>query len=84
MTDLDCIISQCVEDLWDKFDKDHSGELDYIETRALVVFILGGSAQMFSDEEFSMIFKEFDTNGDQHISRSEMCVFLKQALKLDY
>ena len=64
MTDLDCIITQCVEDLWYKFDKDQSGELDYIETRALVIFILGGTAQEFSDEEFSVIFKEFDTNGD--------------------
>ena len=64
MTDIDCIITQCVEDLWCKFDKDQSGELDYIETKALVVFILGGTAQMFSDEEFNMIFKEFDQNGD--------------------
>ena len=84
MTDLDCIIGQCVEDLWGKFDKDNSGELDYIETKQLVIFILGGSAQTFSDNELQMIFKEFDTNGDQHISRSEMLHFLKKILNLDY
>ena len=84
MTDLDCIIGQCVEDLWGKFDQDNSGELDYIETKKLVVFILGGSAKSFSETEFKMIFNEFDTNGDQHISRSEMLYFLKKILNLDY
>ena len=48
MTDLDAIIVQCVEDIWDKFDTDHSGSLDYIECKRLVEFILGPHAKKFT------------------------------------
>ena len=77
MTDLDAIIVQCVEDIWDKFDHDKNGTLDFIECRKLVNFILGRNARKFSDEEFKMIFKEFDKDGDETISRTEMAYFLK-------
>ena len=49
MTDLDQILSQCVLDIWDKFDTDHSGTLDYIECKRLVEFILGPHAKKFTD-----------------------------------
>ena len=68
MTDLDQIISQCVLDIWDRFDTDHSGTLDYIETKKLVEFILGPHAKKFTDSEFRFIFNEFDKNGDELIS----------------
>ena len=69
MTDLDAIIVQCVEDIWDKFDIDQSGTLDFIECRQFVDFILGGTAKRFSEQEFEIIFNEFDKDGDESISR---------------
>ena len=49
MTDLDQIISQCVLDIWDKFDTDLDGTLDYLECRKLVNFILGPQAKKFTE-----------------------------------
>ena len=84
MTDLDQILHQCVEDIWFKFDTDQSNALDYIECRRFVNFILGSRAEQFTEQEFRLIFQEFDKDGDEQISRPEMWLFLKQVLKLEY
>ena len=71
-------------DIWGKFDENNDGSLNYIECRKFVNFILGANASEFSEEEFFMIFKEFDKDGDETISKPEMSSFLKQILKLDF
>ena len=71
-------------DIWGKFDKDNSGALDYVECRKFVSFLLGTNAKEFSEEEFFMIFKEFDKDGDETISKPEMSYFLKRVLKLEF
>ena len=84
MTDIDQIIEQCVEDIWHKYDKDGSGELDKEEARAFAEKILGPAAASFSDDDFENIFLEFDGDGSGKIDKKEMASFIKRVTGLQY
>ena len=55
-TNIDQVIAKCVDDIWDEYDKDKSGELDKEETKAFVKKTLGDMGDKdgddFSDEDF--------------------------------
>ena len=72
-------IKEMIEQIWEKYDEDHSGELDKIETRAFVLDSLGNldAANEFSDAAFEELFKAFDADNSGTIAKSEMVEFIK-------
>ena len=79
---IDSIIQEAVNQIWDQFDKDKSGALDKEETKKFVQDTLGnlGSGDEFSDEAFDEVFATFDKDGSGTVEKSEMVVFVKQLL----
>ena len=83
MTDVDLILNQCVDDIWDNYDKDGSGSLDKAEAKQFASRILGPEAvKNFSDEDFDICFKEFDEDGSGTIEKAEMAGFIKKVTGL--
>ena len=63
-----------IEKIWQKYDDDGNGELDFYETKNYVKDILGGA---IDDNVFSQIFREFDKDGSGCIGKDEMGEFMK-------
>ena len=85
-TSIDSVITKCVDDIWNQYDKDGNGHLDKEETRKFVqntlVEMSGGSGDDFSDEDFEACFKEFDKDESGTIEKDEMAVFIKKVAGL--
>ena len=80
---IDSIIQEAVNQIWDQFDKDKSGALDKEETKAFVTATLTETGQgSFTADEFTECFASFDKNGDGSISKQEMVAFIKQVANL--
>jgi Ca2+-binding EF-hand superfamily protein len=84
MSDIDGIIEKCIDDIWKTYDKDNSGFLDKLETKAFVKNTLTemGENGEFSEGDFESCFKEFDKDGNGTISRDEMKIFIKKVAGL--
>ena len=78
-SDIDMVVAQCVDEIWEVFDTDNSGSLDKDETKRFVKSTLMDMQEdnPLSDEDFEQCFREFDKNGDGEIERSEMITFIK-------
>lgn len=73
------VIESVISEIWNKYDKDKSGELDKDEARDFVKAELQelGEGCIFNEQEFDALFKEsFDEDGDARIQRDEMRKFL--------
>ena len=83
-TDIDTIINKCVDDIWDKYDKDMSGFLDKEETKAFVKDTMQEMSDNgeWKDEEFEKCFAEFDKDGSGTIEKAEMTLFIKKVAGL--
>ena len=70
-----------VENIFKKYDKDNSGELDRKETMKIVndVFKTEGKRPP-THSSFNQIFKEFDENGDGVLDVKEMQKFVMKFL----
>ena len=78
-------IQAVIDQIWDTYDKDKSGELDKEETKAFVKDTLGnlggGGDDGFSDDAFDEVFSTFDKDGSGTVEKNEMIVFIKQLLQ---
>ena len=73
-SEIDAVISKCVDEIWEKYDKDNSGLLDKEETRRFVMDTLSDMADgaSFADSDFDQCFAEFDKDGSGTIEKNEM------------
>ena len=78
-SDIDMVVAQCVDEIWEVFGTDNSGSLDKDETKRFVKSTLMDMQEdnPLSDEDFDQCFREFDKNGDGEIERGEMITFIK-------
>jgi Ca2+-binding EF-hand superfamily protein len=69
---------QTIDQIWGRYDKDNSGELDKLETlNFLNEFLSLKNKPSVTIEEFNKFFKKFDVNGDNMIEKSEMARFVR-------
>ena len=75
-------IQGVIDQIWETYDVDKSGELDKEETKKFVQDTLGnlGSGDEFSSEAFDEVFSTFDKDNSGTVEKSEMVVFIKQLL----
>ena len=71
-----------VEEIWDKYDEDHSGALDKDETWNFVQEYLGGSGSEIPLEQFDQIFEAFDSDKSGTIDKKEMTLLINQILPM--
>ena len=78
-SDIDIVISRCVQEIWQEYDDDNSGSLDKEETRQLIQSTLCdmSDGKGLSDAEFEACFNEFDMDGSGTIEKNEMIEFIK-------
>ena len=68
-----------MDEIWEVFDADNSGQLDLEETKKFVRSTLGANSQhQMKDEEVEQVFKEFDDDNSGLIDRHEMISFIKK------
>ena len=69
-----------MQSFWPKYDKDNNGVLDKAEIKTFFIEFLGhqkpAGAPDMDDAQFETAFKNFDTNGNGKIEKSEMAKFL--------
>jgi len=69
---------QTIDQIWGRYDKDNSGELDKLETlNFLNEFLAMRNKPSVTIEQFNIFFKKFDVNGDNMIEKSEMARFVR-------
>ena len=75
-------IQAVIDQIWDTYDDDKSGQLDKKETKKFVQDTLGnlGSGDEFSDDAFDEVFGTFDKDGSGTVDKQEMVQFIKQLL----
>jgi Ca2+-binding EF-hand superfamily protein len=77
-----------IDELWDKYDDDNSGALDYSETKNFIRDSLsnlpgdklGEEIPEFNDHAFAEVFNTFDEDGSGTIEKDEMVAFLKHMI----
>ena len=82
-TDLDMVIAKCVDEIWENYDVDNSGELDKEETYRFVRHTLAGVIDDDQDEAIEHVFNEFDVDRSGLIDRKEMITFIKKVSGLE-
>ena len=87
---MDKILLECVEQIWNEYDKDKSGYLDKAECKD---FIMSTVDEMEGipmpsaegdgpEEEFEKCFSEVDRDGNGKISKEEMLGFIKRVANI--
>ena len=70
-----------VDEIWDKFDRDRSGQLNRRETlKFLIHFMTNQGHAPPTNLQFNRFFSEFDVNKDGQISKQEMAQFVLKFL----
>ena len=70
---------QMIDQIWGRYDKDNSGELDKLETlNFLNEFLAMKGKPSVTVEQFNIFFKKYDVNGDNMIEKSEMAGFVRR------
>lgn len=64
-----------IDAIWEKYDDDKSGALDFEETLCFVRDIID---QNITAEAFKDVFEEFDADGSGTIDRDEIAVFIQK------
>ena len=84
MPTVDSIIGEAVDSIWQKYDKDNSGQLDREETMRFFQKTLNelGETEEFDEKYFEEAFEAFDKDGSGTISQLEMHIFIKQMVDL--
>ena len=69
-----------IDQIWDTYDEDGSGNLDKEETKKFVMDTLGqlGKADNFTDEDFEKIFSQIDDDGSGLLGKDEMVALVSQ------
>ncbi len=68
--------SNIVNNLWNKYDNDHSGSLDIQEAKKLFTLIFSNEGIDLNNAQHNSIFQAIDMNGDGKISKDEMIKLL--------
>ena len=84
MPTVDSIIGEAVDSIWQRYDKDNSGQLDREETMRFFrqTLIELGETEDFDEKYFDKAFEAFDKDGSGAISQLEMHIFIKQMVDL--
>lgn len=71
-----------IERIWDKYDVDRDGVLNYAETSHMVQTYLEsiGFEEEFCDKTFSKMFKEFDKDNSGTIEKDELILFMESLI----
>ena len=74
---------EVVDDLWDKYDDDYNGYLDFDEARVFMQDILKQvpGAHEFSEEAYKELFIEFDEDESGTLEKPELVNFMKKMLR---
>ena len=72
-------VDALLDSLWQKYDVDADGYLNAVELKALVGQFTGLDV---SEENTTQFLQSMDKDGNALIDKSELCVFVKQGIKL--
>jgi hypothetical protein len=81
----DPAVKGMIDNIWEQYDADKSGELDKEETRAFIKDTyskLPSGTGSYDEAQFNDVFNTFDTDGSGTIEKNEMIGFLKKILNL--
>jgi Ca2+-binding EF-hand superfamily protein len=78
------MIEKIISKIWKNYDRDNSGFLDKPESREFVKNALTemGENGEFSEADFDVCFREFDTDRNGTIAKDEMRLFIKKVTGL--
>ena len=83
----DQAILEMIDNIWDQYDEDGSGDLDKDETRRFVeetlTKLVGDQDKVLTDEEFERRFELFDKDGSGSIEKDEFIEFIRGFLGLE-
>ena len=76
---LDKVMRQTVDQIWDVYDADGNGVMDFEETKVFLNDYMGkfGSGEKLSNRELKILFKEIDEDGSGELDKEEIIVLLK-------
>ena len=76
---LDKVMRQTVEQIWDVYDADGNGVMDFEETKVFLNDYMGkfGSGEKLSNRELKILFKQIDEDGSGELDKEEIIVLLK-------
>ena len=82
-------IEECVNNIWDKYDKDDNDHLDKKESKKFIMDVLRESGLFFAsishdgDQRLVReVFHEIDSDKDRRISRTEMIMSIAKIIGL--
>ena len=58
--------------------------MDKLQAKTFVFKLIGQSSENFTDEDFEVVFQEFDADGSGKIDKNEMACFIKKVTGLQY
>ena len=68
-----------IDQIWDSYDRDHSGMLSKSEMLAFVKeYLHKAGEEKLSDKQFNAMFAGLDVNHDDQISKAEMKAFIEK------
>jgi Ca2+-binding EF-hand superfamily protein len=68
-----------IDQIWDSYDRDHSGMLSKSEMLAFVKeYLHKAGEEKLSDKQFNTMFAGLDVNHDDQISKAEMKAFIEK------
>ena len=76
---LDKVMRQTVDQIWDVYDADGNGVMDFEETKVFLNDYMGkfGKGEKLSNRELKILFKEIDEDGSGELDKEEIIVLLK-------
>ena len=74
------LIQHSVNKIWNDYDTDNSGQLNFDESKVFISDSFGGTMVM-KDADLKKMFDKIDTDGDGLINKGEMAVFLLKLTK---
>ena len=76
---LDKVMRQTVDQIWDVYDADGNGVMDFEETKVFLNDYMGkfGSGEKLSNRELKILFKQIDEDGSGELDKEEIIDLLK-------
>ena len=76
---LDQVLRQTVDQIWDVYDADGNGLMDFEETKVFLNDYMEkfGTGEKLSNRELKILFKEIDDDGSGELDKEEIIELLK-------
>ena len=76
---FDKVLRQTVDKIWDVYDLDGNGVMDFQETKVFLNDYMDkfGSGEKVSNREFKILFDEIDEDGSGELDKDEIIYLLK-------